>query len=409
MTRNEIAELKNALDTAPLAGKRTMLRNLANGLTGDAIARLAPELANQGPLADGYALALSAYAAKTSEQNTLADRILDGLDRMKAAGEGGRPVADIGPDWRRAFEEKIVSALPYLCEENAAALLTATVALYTQSMALKGKTRATRDGDELDNAIVAVSGGPAVKVERVNTKLDGEVTDWVTRPGPDGQPRIKRPSPEIWNQLSDDQQQAVDAILAQNKQGTDVATDPKILDEIRRGLASDDPRERMRWAGVPLYQYKPYLSDADFRALLAVQSQYSPYTGLPREGLGHPIGTLEDHAELALTLLARKRMSGRPALARKPLPKPPSIPGHWTAKPSSKNGGTNYVNPTNTNDRVRVMPGTPSSPRPESQRPYVVHQRNGRFVDKHGQPIGGANPGQTPEAHIPYEEFIFRR
>jgi len=153
MTKKEIAELKTTLDTAPLASKQTMLRNLANGLTGGAIARLAPVLASEGPLADGYALALAAYAAKRPEQNTIADRILDGLDRMKAAGEGGRPVADTGPAWRQAFDEKTAATLASLDEENAAGLRTATAALYTQSMALKGRAGTILDGHELDSAI----------------------------------------------------------------------------------------------------------------------------------------------------------------------------------------------------------------------------------------------------------------
>ena len=160
MTKEEVATLKTNLDSAPVAGKQTTLRSLATDLGSDAIAHLAPALAGYGPLADGYALALSIYAAKTSGQNTLADRILDGLDRMKAAGDGGQPVADTGPDWRRAFDKRIVSVLPYLGEKDTTALRTATAALYTQSMALKGKDGATLDGDEFDNAILAVTGEP---------------------------------------------------------------------------------------------------------------------------------------------------------------------------------------------------------------------------------------------------------
>ena len=158
MTKEEVATLKTNLDSAPVAGKQTTLRSLATDLGSNAIAHLAPALAGYGPLADGYALALSTYAAKTPGQNTLADRILDGLDRMKAAGEGGKPVANTGPDWRRAFNEKIASFLPHLGAKDTAALRIATAALYTQSMALKGKDGATLNGDELDNAIVAATG-----------------------------------------------------------------------------------------------------------------------------------------------------------------------------------------------------------------------------------------------------------
>lgn len=117
-------------------------------------------LAGTGPLADGYALALTTYAARTPAQNVLADRILDGLDRMKAASEGGRPTADTGPDWRRAFDERTGGALTPLGEDNVAAIRTATAALYIQSMALLGKDGTSLDGHELDKSIATVFGTP---------------------------------------------------------------------------------------------------------------------------------------------------------------------------------------------------------------------------------------------------------
>ncbi|MBS0224337.1 MAG: hypothetical protein JSR91_26755, partial [Proteobacteria bacterium] len=91
------------------------------------------------------------------------------------------------------------------------------------------------------------------------------------------------------------------------------------------------------------------------------------------------------------------------------LPKPKGIPDDWIAKPSDKKGGMQYVNPKNNQDRVRVMPAEPDSPHETQQRPYVVDQTRGSFVDKNGKPIRGEQPGKSPEAHIPYEEYIFRR
>jgi hypothetical protein len=160
MTKEEIAALKTALDAAPLEVKQKMLRSLATGLSIGATAHLASELAGQGPLPDAYAIAPSTYAAKRPEQDALADRILDGLDRMKAAGEGGKPVADTGPDWRQTFDEKIGGALVSLDDKNVAALRTAAAALYTQAIALKGISGAVVDGNELDNAIRDVLGRP---------------------------------------------------------------------------------------------------------------------------------------------------------------------------------------------------------------------------------------------------------
>jgi len=174
MTRAEIAAFKTALDAAPLESKQKMLRGLAGGLGESATARLALELAQQGPLADGYAIALSTYGARRAGQDALADRILDGLSRMKAAGEGGKPVADTGPEWRRAFDEKIASVLPHLDEKNAAAVRTATAALYAQSMALRGKGGRGADSDEVNSAIQDLLGASVERVRPVAKTTSAE-------------------------------------------------------------------------------------------------------------------------------------------------------------------------------------------------------------------------------------------
>jgi hypothetical protein len=90
------------------------------------------------------------------------------------------------------------------------------------------------------------------------------------------------------------------------------------------------------------------------------------------------------------------------------LPKPAGIPDDWNERPTGTPGGKQYINPNNPNDRVRVMPGNPSSKYPNQQRAYVIDQ-NGSFRDVNGNPISGAAPGRTPEAHIPYELFKFQR
>lgn len=90
------------------------------------------------------------------------------------------------------------------------------------------------------------------------------------------------------------------------------------------------------------------------------------------------------------------------------LPKPEGIPDNWIEKPTDIPGGKEYINPDNPNDRVRVMPGNPNSEYPNQQRAYVIDQSGG-FRDVNGNPIAGAAPGRTPEVHIPYELFKFRR
>jgi hypothetical protein len=90
------------------------------------------------------------------------------------------------------------------------------------------------------------------------------------------------------------------------------------------------------------------------------------------------------------------------------LPKPQGIPDDWLIKPSRKGGGTEYINPHNPNDRVRVMPGSPTNLNPNQQRPYVLDQ-NGGYRDVDGNRVPGPNPRLRPKAHIPYELFKFQR
>lgn len=54
---------------------------------------------------------------------------------------------------------------------------------------------------------------------------------------------------------------------------------------------------------------------------------------------------------------------------------------------------------------IQLGIGSESSVR---SRGYVIDQ-NGGYRDKDGNPIGGANPGKSPDAHIPYEDFVFKR
>jgi hypothetical protein len=88
--------------------------------------------------------------------------------------------------------------------------------------------------------------------------------------------------------------------------------------------------------------------------------------------------------------------------------KPEGIPEDWVEKPADTSGGTQWVNPNNPNDRVSVMPGNPDSPYPHQQGPYVVDQKGG-FSDVNGNTISAERSGATPEAHIPYDDFKFRR
>ncbi|MBS0520766.1 MAG: hypothetical protein JSR90_18855 [Proteobacteria bacterium] len=127
------------------------------------------------------------------------------------------------------------------------------------------------------------------------------LTDWLARHLAGGSDATD-PRPSV--SLPPAEQAALDALLKARADGAaDTATVPAVRDAIERGLTSDDPRERLKWAREPLYRYKSLLSDDDFARLAHLQRQISPYDGYPREGLGHPIGTLDDNARLALALL----------------------------------------------------------------------------------------------------------
>ena len=79
------------------------------------------------------------------------------------------------------------------------------------------------------------------------------------------------------------------------------------------------------------------------------------------------------------------------------------IPENWNTKPSKKSGGTIFINPGNPHDRVRVMPGNPSSPNVAQQGPYVKRQKDGKFFDKDGNEVSS----DSEEAHIPLKDFSF--
>ena len=83
--------------------------------------------------------------------------------------------------------------------------------------------------------------------------------------------------------------------------------------------------------------------------------------------------------------------------------RPGGIPSDWLSKGSKKGDGSQYINPNNPHDRVRVMPGNPHSPNPAQQVPYVKRQIDGKFFDASGRQV----PGDSPSAHIPLDQFKF--
>jgi hypothetical protein len=83
---------------------------------------------------------------------------------------------------------------------------------------------------------------------------------------------------------------------------------------------------------------------------------------------------------------------------------PEGIPEGWRIRSTHGEGGVWYYDPTNKGNAVRVMPGDPTSPFPNSQSPYVRWQRNGQPLDVNGNVVPTK---YSPDAHIPLNDFRF--
>lgn len=83
------------------------------------------------------------------------------------------------------------------------------------------------------------------------------------------------------------------------------------------------------------------------------------------------------------------------------------LPDTWRTEPSKikkANQGWEYTHPDNSEIRIRVMPGNPSSPHKNSQKPYIIVKKNADLYDKYGN-IGKK---ETADTHIPIEDFDFK-
>jgi len=88
----------------------------------------------------------------------------------------------------------------------------------------------------------------------------------------------------------------------------------------------------------------------------------------------------------------------------KTFPRPNGIPENFKIRISDRGAGMEYVHPTNSHLRIRVMPGKPHSPFSHQQNPYVVQMKDGKAFDKFGNSVAK----NAPEAHIPLDEFVYR-
>lgn len=84
--------------------------------------------------------------------------------------------------------------------------------------------------------------------------------------------------------------------------------------------------------------------------------------------------------------------------------KPKGIPENYKVQITDSGVGMIYSHPVLGEDySVRVMPGKPHSPNEAQQKPYVVHKKNGNFLDKNGKIVKKG----SAESHIPLEEFVY--
>jgi tetratricopeptide (TPR) repeat protein len=88
----------------------------------------------------------------------------------------------------------------------------------------------------------------------------------------------------------------------------------------------------------------------------------------------------------------------------KTLPRPKGIPEDYRIKLSKTGGGMKYVHPNNEQNYIRVMPGKPHSPYPYQQKPYVNVMKDGKTIDNFGNVVLNT----SEEAHIPYDQYIYR-
>lgn len=82
-----------------------------------------------------------------------------------------------------------------------------------------------------------------------------------------------------------------------------------------------------------------------------------------------------------------------------------AIPEDWRATGTNRAGGVIYRNPKNPKyDTVRIMPGNPQGSNPAQRDPYVIDQKNGRYLTTRGKRVPGSS---GPEIHIPLPDYRF--
>ena len=85
-------------------------------------------------------------------------------------------------------------------------------------------------------------------------------------------------------------------------------------------------------------------------------------------------------------------------------PKPIGIPDNWKVEITKKGGGMKYINPENKHEFIRIQPGNPGSSNSVQKKPYIIHQKAGKAIDKNGNLVSR----ESVDAHVPLNEFRFK-
>ena len=152
--------------------------------------------------------------------------------------------------------------------------------------------------------------GPARRARReqfrrelILADRDRALTEWFVRQGQDGKPGTDPVPAELLSNLSQSERIFIEKLQKQAVNNVQHETLPETYEKILRGLTSKNPLERQGWAREPLYHFRELLSYRDYATLTMLQRNLSPYDGNPRSGVvGNPIGTLDDHVDLAIRL-----------------------------------------------------------------------------------------------------------
>jgi hypothetical protein len=142
----------------------------------------------------------------------------------------------------------------------------------------------------------------AVRGNMTPVEIDRWISDWLSSYRPEDAAPPQMPA-GLAERLTPGQKTEIENIVSG---GADTKTDRQVFEEIQRGLRSGDLAKRLEWANKPLYRYRPLLSPHDYEQLTIEQAQIDPRTGAMNGAVGHPFGTLDQHAALAIELSAAR-------------------------------------------------------------------------------------------------------